>query len=481
MTATDNSRALIPAQQTALQVDAKEAESFAGQLMKHAQAGGPLFPKDMTQSQAVQMARLSLAYGLDPIAGELILYQGRPYVTIDGRVRKAQENAAYDGLECNPATDDERKAFRCGEDEHLWIARVWRKDRRLPFVGYGRAAGKGDRNPVSQTYAQEMAQKRAKARALRDAFAMPLPSYEDDAPDNASRRDFPPHRTGPVIEGESRVIDADGVIVSEGEPDESGPTASQIKKIHTLVGRLGWTDADYRVLLRDAFAVGSSKDLPMGQAAALSECLEALVARSEEEGRAVRIQDAVAAMRRNLDKMRQWDEESDPGYARSKERDERQDDEPTTVDADPADPEQAEHARWVATFESTVKGTRLEDASERAAFLYAFTQERYPNAESLWTDDFSSFLADASEAEVSELIARATAFREKERRDAQAQRVDQKTRPEGPRASKAQIFEIEQKLKTAAPSVIHDVGEIDLSHLSPAEAEHILGLLHGKA
>jgi hypothetical protein len=313
-------QALTIANRTALQVDDGEAKEYAKQLLTHASAGNALFPKDLSQSQAVVLARLALAYGLDPIAGEIIPYQGKAYVTIDGRVRKAQENPAYDGLECVPATDDERKAFRCSDDEHLWIARVWRKDRRVPFVGYGRSGGKGDRNPVSREYGAEMAQKRAKARALRDAFSMPLPSYEDEEP----RHTRPAvSYSAPVIDHEAgRYIDVEtGVIEGEYAEATEGPLASQTRKIHTLVGKLGWDDDEYRTLLREAFGVESSTDMTEGQAAALSETLAALYGVADFEHATVRVQDAVAAMKKRAAKLRAVEGDDDPAWQRAQERD----------------------------------------------------------------------------------------------------------------------------------------------------------------
>lgn len=258
--------ALLPA--SAMAVDAKQAAEFAGQLMKHAQAGGPMFPKDLSPAQATLMARLSIAYGLDPIAGELTLYQGRPYVTIDGRVRVANAHYAFDGIECVPASDEERKSFRAADDEHLWVARVWRKDRQFPFVGYGRSAGRSDKNPVSQTYAQEMAQKRAKHRALRDAFSLPLPGREeadDTSPGRPSVQvyDAP---AGEIVDAGSFVdLDATNTITPE-----------QIKAIHTVTEKLKWSDDEYRDVLRHTYAVESSKDLLEGQAASILEMLHTL-------------------------------------------------------------------------------------------------------------------------------------------------------------------------------------------------------------
>jgi hypothetical protein len=254
-------RALVPI--GTMQVDPGEVKSQATFFLEHAKAGSPAFPRDLTPIQASELARVALAYGLDPVMGELTIYQGKIYIGIDGRVRKANEHPAFKGMECVPATDAERKAFRCSEDEYLWIARVWRRDRDVPAVGYGRASGANDRNPVSKQYGQEMAQKRAKHRALRDAFSISLPGAEEA--DN-----WQPPTGEHVNYSTGEIIDAESIEVSDG------PTREQLASIHIHTKALGWTDEQYRELLRDAFGVESSKDLSEGQASALLESIEAI-------------------------------------------------------------------------------------------------------------------------------------------------------------------------------------------------------------
>lgn len=272
---------------SAMEVDTQQAADFAGQLMKHAAAGGPMFPKDLSQSQATIMARIAIAYGLDPIAGELTVYQGRMYLTIEGRVRVANSHPAFDGMECVPASDDERKAFRCGEDEHLWVCRVWRKDRRFPFVGYGRSAGKSDRNPVSRDYAQEMAQKRAKHRALRDAFSLPLPGREED------NDDTPMNQTRRYEATDAQIIE--GVVIDQEAPEPITP--EQIRGIHTIVGKLAWSEDEYRDVLRHTYQVDTSKDLTEGQAAAVLEMLHVLHEQGTAEPFLARIPKGLDALR----------------------------------------------------------------------------------------------------------------------------------------------------------------------------------------
>lgn len=265
-TANGSTRSLVPVGTMA--VDADEVKRQASFYLEHARGGSPAFPRDLTPIQAGELARVAIAYGLDPMLQELIIYQGKLYCTIDGRIRKANEHQQYDGLECNPATDEERKAFRCSDEEHLWIARVWRKDRRVPFVGYGRASGAKDRNPVSRDYGQEMAQKRAKHRALRDAFSLPLPGAEEEG-----------GLPGVIVEHAPRYVEPSTGEILEGEAvalEPPGPSRDQLAAIHIQAKSLGWTDEQYRFLLGDAFGVESSKELSEGQASALIESMAAI-------------------------------------------------------------------------------------------------------------------------------------------------------------------------------------------------------------
>lgn len=258
---------------TALQVDSAQADAYAQSMMKHAMAGdGSLFPKGMTQVQAVQIARIAMAYGLDPFAEELILYQGKPYVTFRGRIRKANEHEQYDGMEpIRWATADEREAFGVETEEYFAIATVWRKDRRFPFIGYGRAGGKRDAKQfVAQQRPDDMAIERAKRRALTEAFSLPLPTAEDEGWQPNVRRTERP--AGEIVEGEARAI---GMI----RPD-------QIKAIHTIYKAVGWSEDEYRDQLARTFGVDSSTMLTEAQAATFIEMLgvveAAIVAASDE-------------------------------------------------------------------------------------------------------------------------------------------------------------------------------------------------------
>lgn len=246
-----------------------------------------LFSHDLTPAQAAQLARLNLAYGLDPFMGEITIYQGSPYVTIDGRVRVAQDHPKFDGMDVRPATDAEREAFRCKPEEHLWVCDVWRKGISRPFRNWGRSAFAGERNFIANnTHPAEIAMKRAKYRALRDAFALPLPpGVMEENPD------------APLPEGAVRLPDGP-VIEGDWSEVSSGPvTEGQTKVVHMLLREMGMQDDDYRILLKSMYDVESSQELSEPQATALIETLSAISDGDELERLVMEARDRVGEIK----------------------------------------------------------------------------------------------------------------------------------------------------------------------------------------
>ncbi len=140
------------------------------------------FPQGLTQSDEKMLAVVAIAYGFDPLMGEVSIYQGRPYVSIDGRYRKAQETGRLDGVRSRPATKQEKEDWGIPPDDYFFCAEVYVKGASQPFVGWGRVNGtetKGSPHLPVVKNPQRMAEKRAEAQALRKAFHIPLPSQED--------------------------------------------------------------------------------------------------------------------------------------------------------------------------------------------------------------------------------------------------------------------------------------------------------------
>lgn len=153
-------------------IDQQQMQALAEQLL-------PKWPKDLNRQTALDVARVALAYQLDPFMEELIPYQGKPYVTIAGRIRIADNHPMFDGYDLEPATDAEHRALGAHEGEAVWKCIVYRKDRSRPTKAFGRAGGPAETNPVARRWLPEIAQKRAMHRALRAAFPLNLPGVEE--------------------------------------------------------------------------------------------------------------------------------------------------------------------------------------------------------------------------------------------------------------------------------------------------------------
>lgn len=118
---------------------------------------------------AVFLTTLGTHLGVRAELGEIMLYQGKPYITIDGRIRIAHRSGLLNGIDVGPASSMERTRYIVKDGEHLWKCLVFKKGALRSFVGWGHVR-LTDRNPVSKTHPQEMAKKRAKYDALRLAF-----------------------------------------------------------------------------------------------------------------------------------------------------------------------------------------------------------------------------------------------------------------------------------------------------------------------
>jgi len=138
---------------------------------------------NISDKGAYQLARLSIAYGLDPFLKELVILGDNVYPTVAALQRKANEDNDYLGEEIRPCTDQERKEFYYPEGppehEYLWICKVHHAKRKFPAIGYGRASNANVKMSTMQIWLPEMAQKRARGRAYRIFFNISIPTIEE--------------------------------------------------------------------------------------------------------------------------------------------------------------------------------------------------------------------------------------------------------------------------------------------------------------
>jgi hypothetical protein len=130
---------------------------------------GDQLSKLNSEQQAVFLTTLGNHLGVRAELGEIMLYQGKPYLTIDGRIRIAHRSGLLNGIDAGPASSMEVSRYGVKEGEHLWKCLIWKRGAARPFTGWGHVRNT-DRNPVSKSHPQEMAKKRAKYDALRLAF-----------------------------------------------------------------------------------------------------------------------------------------------------------------------------------------------------------------------------------------------------------------------------------------------------------------------
>jgi hypothetical protein len=123
--------------------------------------------RETTGAQIDAAIMVCKSLGFNPILQHINLIDGKVYVTHKGLWHLAHRSGMLDGIEV--LAEDETQTH--------WTARVaiYRKDMRYPFAFTGRYP-KGGRN---KQYGPEMALARAECLALRRAFDVSMPVYEE--------------------------------------------------------------------------------------------------------------------------------------------------------------------------------------------------------------------------------------------------------------------------------------------------------------
>ena len=149
-----------------------------------------LWPQTMTPDQKALMVQVALAYGLDPLMGELVIYQGKPLVTINARRRKDVEAGHHPSIKFRFLTAEEKQGYSdvgaMSEGDLVQVAilttewgnsvecigKVTAAERAAPST----RSARGLAHPIVADNPIEMCQKRAEARARLMAYGpIPLP------------------------------------------------------------------------------------------------------------------------------------------------------------------------------------------------------------------------------------------------------------------------------------------------------------------
>jgi hypothetical protein len=132
---------------------------------------------DMLRAQIIGLSKL---YGLDPLF-DLMIYQGKPYINYDGRLRKLREAPNFRGeTELRPLsrTEKEEWGFDPGDVVIKCTADMGPKGLVTDF---GVVRAQGESSPVARSHPQLLAIKRARARVSRVATGIDLPTIIDSS------------------------------------------------------------------------------------------------------------------------------------------------------------------------------------------------------------------------------------------------------------------------------------------------------------
>ncbi|HYW87221.1 MAG TPA: hypothetical protein VFB50_05600 [Chloroflexota bacterium] len=170
MTATE------PKPETGLAVREFSDQQIRARLDVAAAAGFGLVNATPEQLQGIYL--LAVKYDVDPLS-DITLYQGRPWWTIDGRVRLMRRHPEFAGYATRPLSREEKEAWMYAADEVVVECTI-RTKRWGEISARGKVTpSEFSRQPVAKSHPQEMAEKRAIARASRMAFGTDMPDEDD--------------------------------------------------------------------------------------------------------------------------------------------------------------------------------------------------------------------------------------------------------------------------------------------------------------
>ena len=174
----------------------------------------------LTNTCISHLRRLSEELCTEVLAGDLLLLDGRWYITNAGLLRLAQRKGCFginiEAVHCLCNTNTDRYTFK---------ATVFRSKNCCGFVGYG-DADPSNVSPVVRGAEMRVAETRAVNRALRKAYGIGLCSVEElgwtpkpAAPAPSSRVDHPPPASNGRSNGLPRLRDRFCLLIRQHQLD----------------------------------------------------------------------------------------------------------------------------------------------------------------------------------------------------------------------------------------------------------------------
>lgn len=221
-----------------------------------------LWDKRYSQKEKEMLLLVAQQYGLDPMTGEVMILHGKIYVTATGLQKLAINDPAYDGCEIDLVETDWANNF------FVVKARIWKKNCAHPFEDYG------DADPTTSSLRGHAlfrhAITRARARAMRSAFAIPFCSLEeldDEMRMNVSQGNSR-RRPKNGASNESKAPNA-SVPSAPQRPHADGVTEQQLAMLERYIKDADWSLDQLHTHLQESFGVNSPEEMTRAQASKL--------------------------------------------------------------------------------------------------------------------------------------------------------------------------------------------------------------------
>jgi hypothetical protein len=155
--------------------EAREAAAAREQVVRNLQWSGKL-----TKTEKAVLYLATPAYGLDPALREVLVLGGNMYMTAAAMVRIAERSGTYAGvaLEEMPPLEEGERRYRAT------VRKVIATTVAGPVFGEFQGIGRASENNVAskivrEQWLDEMAQKRAISRAIRNAYPINVPAIDE--------------------------------------------------------------------------------------------------------------------------------------------------------------------------------------------------------------------------------------------------------------------------------------------------------------